>query len=534
MNEIKCPHCGTVFTINETEYSQLLAQVRGAEFEKEIHERLERETALLEEKAKNDLQSQVTQKEQEITELSTQLEQLKQSLELESQRALSQKDQEIAALKAEIDKLQSLKDFEAKEALTNKEQELKDLTVQLEQAKQEALTLKDKELAEKNEEVAKLSTQLEVSSEQTQLKIKDALAEKDQELLELKAQLDKLSDKSALELANALSEKDKEVQNLQAQLDKNNLEHANTLQKSLADVEKERDEAQNQLALQEKEAELQLSSVRNDYEVQLKAANEQVEFYKNFKAQQSTKAIGESLEVYAESEFNKVRSYAFPNAYFGKDNEVSSASGSKGDFIFREADENGVEILSIMFEMKNEADTTKTKHKNSDFYKELDKDRREKKCEYAVLVTMLEADNDYFNTGIVDVSHEYEKMYVVRPQFFIQLIGLLRNAALNSLKYKQELALVREQNIDITHFEDDLETFKNAFAKNYNSASKNFQKAIDEIDKAIKRMEAVKQALQTSDNQLRLANNKLDDVSVKKLIRKNPTMKAKFEALKEE
>lgn len=533
MNEIKCPRCGTVFTINETEYSQLLAQVRGAEFEKEIHERLERETALLEEKAKNDLQSQVTQKEQEITELSTQLEQLKQSLELESQRALSQKDQEIAALKAEIDKLQSLKDFEAKEALTNKEQELKDLTVQLEQAKQEALTLKDKELAEKNEEVAKLSTQLEVSSEQTQLKIKDALAEKDQELLELKAQLDKLSDKSALELANALSEKDKEVQNLQAQLDKNNLEHANTLQKSLADVEKERDEAQNQLALQEKEAELQLSSVRNDYEVQIKAANEQVEFYKNFKAQQSTKAIGESLEVYAESEFNKVRSYAFPNAYFGKDNEVSSASGSKGDFIFREADENGVEILSIMFEMKNEADTTKTKHKNSDFYKELDKDRREKKCEYAVLVTMLEADNDYFNTGIVDVSHEYEKMYVVRPQFFIQLIGLLRNAALNSLKYKQELALVREQNIDITHFEDDLETFKNAFAKNYNSASKNFQKAIDEIDKAIKRMEAVKTTLTTSENQLRLANNKLDDVSVKKLTRKNPTMKAKFEALKE-
>lgn len=416
MNEIKCPHCGMVFTINETEYSQLLAQVRGAEFEKEIHERLERETALLEEKSKNKLQVN--------------------------------------------------------------------------------------------------------------------LNDKDKEIADLRAQLDKLSDKSALELANALSEKDKEVQNLQAQLDKNNLEHANTLQKSLADVEKERDEAQNQLALQEKEAELQLSSVRNDYEVQLKAANEQVEFYKNFKAQQSTKAIGESLEVYAESEFNKVRSYAFPNAYFGKDNEVSSASGSKGDFIFREADENGVEILSIMFEMKNEADTTKTKHKNSDFYKELDKDRREKKCEYAVLVTMLEADNDYFNTGIVDVSHEYEKMYVVRPQFFIQLIGLLRNAALNSLKYKQELALVREQNIDITHFEDDLETFKNAFAKNYNSASKNFQKAIDEIDKAIKRMEAVKSALTTSENQLRLANNKLDDVSVKKLTRKNPTMKAKFEALK--
>ena len=417
MNTIKCPHCGTVFTINETEYSQLLAQVRGAEFEKEIHERLERETQLLQEKSKNDLQAN--------------------------------------------------------------------------------------------------------------------LNDKDKEIAELRAELDKLSDKNALELANALSDKDKEVQSLKNQVDKLRLEHENQLQKTLAQIEKERDEAQNQLVVQEKESALSLAAVRSDYEVQLKAANEQVEFYKNFKAQQSTKAIGESLEAYAESEFNKVRSYAFPNAYFGKDNEVSSASGSKGDFIFREADDNGVEILSIMFEMKNEADTTKTKHKNSDFYKELDKDRREKKCEYAVLVTMLEADNDYFNTGIVDVSHEYEKMYVIRPQFFIQLIGLLRNAALNSLQYQQELALIREQNIDITHFEEDLEVFKNAFAKNYNSASTNFKKAIDEIDKAIKRMEEVKRFLTTSENQLRLANNKLDDVSVKKLTRKNPTMKAKFEALKE-
>lgn len=416
MNTIKCPHCGTVFTINETEYSQLLAQVRGAEFEKEIHERLERETQLLQEKSKNDLQANLNDKDKEITEL--------------------------------------------------------------------------------------------------------------------RAELDKLSDKNALELANALSDKDKEVQSLKNQVDKLRLEHETQLQKTLAQIEKERDEAQNQLVVQEKESALSLAAVRSDYEVQLKAANEQVEFYKNFKAQQSTKAIGESLEAYAETEFNKVRSYAFPRAKFGKDNEIS-ASGSKGDFIFRDFDESGLEFISIMFEMKNEADTTKTKHKNADFLKELDKDRREKKCEYAVLVTMLEADNDYYNTGIVDVSHEYEKMYVIRPQFFIQLIGLLRNAALNSLKYKQELALVREQNIDITHFEDDLETFKNAFAKNYNSASTNFKKAIDEIDKAIKRMEAVKTALTTSENQLRLANNKLDDVSVKKLTRKNPTMKAKFEALKE-
>lgn len=445
MSNIKCPHCGTVFTINETEYSQLLAQVRSSEFDKELHERLAKEKALMEEKSKNDLQTQVSIKDQEIAELSAQLEQLKQTLELESQRQLSQKDQEIITLKSQLDNLNSVKKFE----------------------------------------------------------LTQALAEKDKELVDLNNQIERLS-----------------------------LENKTSLVEAVASVEKERDDAKAKLALQEKEAELSLASVKSDYEAQLKAANEQVEFYKNFKAQQSTKAIGESLEVYAETEFNKVRAYAFPNATFGKDNEVSSR-GSKGDFIYRETDENGVEILSIMFEMKNEADETKTKHKNKDFYKELDKDRREKNCEYAVLVTMLEADNDYFNTGIVDVSHEYEKMYVVRPQLFIQLIGILRNAALNSLKYKQELALVREQNIDITHFENDLETFKNAFAKNYNSASNNFKKAIDEIDKSIRRMEEVKRFLTTSENQLRLANNKLDDVSVKKLTRKNPTMRAKFEALKD-
>ena len=347
----------------------------------------------------------------------------------------------------------------------------------------------------------------------------------------MQARLEKAASQNQLDMERSLAEKEKEVQALQSQLEQARLQHQNELQRSLTSLEKERDSVKNQLALQEKESQLALSSVRSDYEVQLKAANEQVEFYKNFKAQQSTKAIGESLEIYAETEFNKVRSYAFPRAKFGKDNEIS-ASGSKGDFIFRDFDETGLEFISIMFEMKNEADTTKTKHKNADFLKELDKDRREKKCEYAVLVTMLEADNDYYNTGIVDVSHEYEKMYVIRPQFFIQLIGLLRNAALNSLQYQQELALIREQNIDITHFEEDLEVFKNAFAKNYHSASTNFKKAIDEIDKAIKRMEEVKRFLTTSENQLRLANNKLDDVSVKKLTRNNPTMKAKFEELK--
>ena len=416
-HNITCPHCGTAFQVNETEYSQLLAQVRGAEFEKEIHERLARETELLAQRAENDLQAR--------------------------------------------------------------------------------------------------------------------LSDKDKEILELTAKLDTFASQTELELSSAISKKDQEIQELKAQLGQIRLAKDLELQQAVAQMEKERDAAQNALVLQEQKQELALATTRQEYEVRLKAADEQVEFYKNFKAQQSTKAIGESLEQFAEAEFNKVRSYAFPRAKFAKDNEVS-VSGSKGDFIFRDFDESGLEFISIMFEMKNEADTTKTKHKNADFFKELDKDRREKKCEYAVLVSMLEADNDYYNTGIVDVSHEYEKMYVIRPQFFIQLIGILRNAALNSLQYQQELALVKEQNIDITHFEEDLEIFKNAFAKNYQSASNNFQKAIDEIDKAIKRMEAVKAALTTSENQLRLANNKLDDVSVKKLTRNNPTMKAKFEALKGE
>ena len=416
-HNITCPHCGTAFQVNETEYSQLLAQVRGAEFDKEIHERLARETELLAQRAENDLQAR--------------------------------------------------------------------------------------------------------------------LSDKDKEILELTAKLDTFASQTELKLSSAISKKDQEIQELKAQLGQIGLAKDLELQQAIAQVEKERDAAQNALVLHEQKQELALATTRQEYEVRLKAADEQVEFYKNFKAQQSTKAIGESLEQFAEAEFNKVRSYAFPRAKFAKDNEVS-VSGSKGDFIFRDFDESGLEFISIMFEMKNEADTTKTKHKNADFFKELDKDRREKKCEYAVLVSMLEADNDYYNTGIVDVSHEYEKMYVIRPQFFIQLIGILRNAALNSLQYQQELALVKEQNIDITHFEEDLEIFKNAFSKNYQSASNNFQKAIDEIDKAIKRMEAVKAALTTSENQLRLANNKLDDVSVKKLTRNNPTMKAKFEALKEE
>ena len=268
---------------------------------------------------------------------------------------------------------------------------------------------------------------------------------------------------------------------------------------------------------------------KESYDAQLKNKDEQIEYYKDFKAKQSTKMIGESLEMHCYTEFNKLRSTGFKNAYFEKDNDART--GSKGDFIFRDYDDEGTEIISIMFEMKNEADTTATKHKNEDFFKELDKDRNQKNCEYAVLVSLLEADNELYNEGIVDVSHKYEKMYVIRPQFFIPMITLLRNAALHSLQYKKELALVREQNIDISNFEENMNTFKEGFSRNYRIASEKFAKAIDEIDKTISHLQKTKEALLSSDNNLRLANNKVEDLSIKKLTRNNPTMKAMFDEL---
>ena len=456
MNQIKCPHCGEVFTVDESGFSDILAQVRTQEFEQEIHAQLEKEKVLM-----------AVQSEAKLAELEHQLKTLAVSkvteLKLVEEQTKASNQTELLSLKTELEKAQQARD-------------------NLEQAKAVEIQLV--------EEQTKATLQLELS--------------------DLKAQLAQLAAQNELALQQTMSDSEK----------------------ALTEVAKERDAVQNQLLLAEKEQALKQNSVKNEYEILLKAKNDEVAFYKNFKAQQSTKAIGESLENFAENEFNKVRATMFPNAYFEKDNDART--GSKGDFVYRERDGYGNEIISIMFEMKNEGDETATKHKNRDFYKELDKDRREKTCEYAVLVTMLEADNDYFNTGIVDVSHDYAKMYVVRPNFFIQLIGLLRNAAMNSLAYKQEIALIREQNIDITTFEDDLDLFKTGFAKNYTSASKNFAKAIDEIDKSIKRMEEVKKALLTSENQLRLANNKLEDVSVKKLTKKNPTMAEKFANLNSE
>lgn len=430
MNEIKCPHCSTVFTINETEYNQLLDQIRNHEFEKEIHARVD--------------------------------------LELKNQ-------------KTEFESKLRLKEAEFKNTLDN-------------------------EMSTKNNEISRLNLLLNSAASNAKIENKEAL---------LKQQLDyeeKLN-KSASEIQELKTEKMMLEQNLKDQYTK-----------TISDLE-------HQLDSFELMKNAEINSLLKSHEVEVKLLQETIETYKDFKARQSTKAIGESLEHFSETEFNKVRSIAFPNAYFAKDNEISK-SGSKGDFIFRDY-MDGMEFISIMFEMKNEADTTKSKHRNSDFYKELDKDRREKGCEYAVLVSMLEADNDYFNTGIVDVSAEsgYEKMYVIRPQFFIQLIGILRNAALNTIEYKKQIQEIQNQNIDVSNFERDLDEFKNLFFKHYTNATDRFGDAIKAIDASIAQMEKIRDALTKSSTHLKRANDRLEDVSVKKLTRNNPTMQAKFAEL---
>ena len=430
MNEIKCPHCSTVFTINETEYNQLLDQIRNHEFEKEIHARVD--------------------------------------LELKNQKT----------------------EFESK--LRLKEAEFKNIL--------------DNEMSTKNNEISRLNLLLNSAASNAKIENKEAL---------LKQQLD---------YEEKLNKSASEIQELKTE--------NKMLEQTLKDqYSKEISDLQHQLDSFELLKNAEINALSKSHDVEVKLLQETIETYKDFKARQSTKAIGESLEHFAETEFNKVRSIAFPNAYFAKDNEISK-SGSKGDFIFRDY-MDGMEFISIMFEMKNEADTTKSKHRNSDFYKELDKDRREKGCEYAVLVSMLEADNDYFNTGIVDVSAEsgYDKMYVIRPQFFIQLIGILRNAGLNTIEYKKQIQKIQNQNIDVSNFERDLDEFKNLFFKHYTNATDRFGDAIKAIDASIAQMEKIRDALTKSSTHLKRANDRLEDVSVKKLTRNNPTMKVKFAEL---
>jgi hypothetical protein len=334
------------------------------------------------------------------------------------------------------------------------------------------------------------------------------------------------------ELQADAAKKDAEIAKLQAKIEATTTEQKLAVTEAVNKVEKERDELSGELKSKETEKQLLEASLKDKYESELKTKDEMIAYYKDMKAKLSTKMVGETLEQHCETEFNKLRATAFPNAYFEKDNDATT--GSKGDYIYRESDEAGNEIISIMFEMKNEGDETATKHKNEDFLRELNKDRTEKKCEYAVLVSLLEADSELYNTGIVDVSHKHLKMYVIRPQFFIPIITLLRNAALNSLKYKSELALVRAQNIDVTNFEGQLNDFRDSFGRNYRLASEKFKTAIESIDKSIVQLQKTKENLLRSEDNLRIANNKADELTVKKLTRGNPTIAAKFDELNTE
>ena len=403
----------------------------------------------------------------------------------EMEKRAAAKDAEIQALKASLDAGETARKLAVAEALGAVERERDALVHQLAQARQ------DQQAAARLAEAQLLS------------QLQNTAAKKDAEIQDLKARLDALASSQKLATIEAVSV-----------------------------VEKERDALKSGLAQAALEKQLAEQALKDKYETQIKDRDDAIERLRDMKARLSTKMVGETLEQHCEVEFNRIRATAFPRAYFEKDNDARS--GSKGDYIFRDSDEAGTEIVSIMFEMKNESDRTATKNRNEDFLKELDKDRVEKGCEYAVLVSLLEPDSELYNTGIVDVFHRYPKMYVVRPQFFIPIITLLRNAAMNSLKYKSELALVKAQNIDITNFEADLETFKNAFAKNYDLASRRFQTAIDEIDKSIDHLQKTKEALMGTDRNLRLANDKAQDVTIKKLTKGNPTMGAKFAELKDQ
>ena len=389
-------------------------------------------------------------------------------------------------------------------------------------------------LAERDKETA-----LQLARAQMERERQQSVADKEAEIAKLQAQIASLSELSEAKLLNQLqrvaAEKDAEIQKLQSQVQAHDTSKALAIRESIESVQQERDALRAALDRAALEKELAEKALVEKYQTQIRDRDEAIERLRDMKARLSTKMLGETLEQHCEVTFNQIRATAFPNAYFEKDTDART--GSKGDYLFRDFDAsdpaNTIEIVSIMFEMKNEADTTATKKRNEDFFKELDKDRTEKGCEYAVLVSLLESESELYNTGIVDVSHRYPKMYVIRPQFFLPMITLLRNAALNSLRYRQELALVKAQNIDITNFEADLEGFKDAFAKNYDLAARRFQTAIDEIDKSIDHLQKTKDALLGADRNLRLANDKAQNVTIKRLTQGNPTMKAKFDELSE-
>ena len=535
MHEIICPHCGKAFKIDEAGYGEILKQVRDSEFDKQLHERLE----LAEQDKRNAVEIAETRVASEL------------------QKTAAIKEAEIQDLKAKLDAGEVSRKLAVVEALSALEKERDSLANELERTKQDTQAVSD--LAEarlENElqraaaltdaEIQELKAKLDAGEVARKLSVAEALSAVEKERAALANELEQAKqDKLAIaklaeaklaeaklenELQRASAKKDAEIQGLKSDLEAIELSQKLAMIQAVNALEKERDDLKRNLERAELEKQLAEKSLKDKYETQIKDRDGVIDRLHDMKARLSTKMVGETLELHCETEFNRIRATAFPRAYFEKDNDTRT--GSKGDYIFRDTDEIGTEIVSIMFEMKNESDRTATKNKNEDFLKELDKDRTEKGCEYAVLVSLLEPESELYNTGIIDVFHRYPKTYVVRPQFFLPIITLLRNAAMNSLKYKSELALVKAQHVDVTNFETELETFKNAFARNYDLASRRFQTAIDEIDKSIDHLQKTKEALLGTERNLRLANDKAQDVTVKKLTRGNPTMAAKFSELK--
>lgn len=460
MKELKCPKCGSVFTVDEADYASIVNQVKNTEFQAEVNRRL-----------------------------------------------------------AELHKQQQA--------------ELEADTLKVKQEYTTKLSAKEIELGKKDAEIAKLTEQVVNIAQAKQLDFNTILSQKEQEIIRLKEQMNSVAQNKQLELNVELAKKDQEIANLKSAAGQNSsklqiavLEEKNKAQEALQYKEREIAELQNKVSSEKSAAAIREKSLSEQHLFELKQLQDQVSYYKEMKAKMSTKMIGETLEIHCSTEFNRIRTSMYPNAYFEKDNDVKS--GSKGDFIFRDYMDS-MEYISIMFEMKNEMDETATKHRNEDFFAKLDKDRNEKGCEYAVLVSLLEPDSELYNEGIVDVSYRYPKMFVIRPQFFMPLISLLSQASKKSIEYKRELAIARSQSVDVTNFEEQLNDFKDKFSNNYRLASEKFQKAIDEIDKSIDHLQKIKEALTGSERNLRLANDKAEDLTIKKLTRGNTTMKAKFE-----
>ena len=545
MKEIRCPKCQSVFQVDEADYASIVSQVKNAEFNDELNRRLEEVRKQYAAELKADVMKseqtfgqQLSAKDLEIGEKNTEIERLKAQIDsmaqakaLELAEEMSKKDQEISELKAKIESTAQAKALELAGEMNKKDQEISELKAKIESTAQaKALELAG-EMNKKDQEISELKAKIESMAQAKALELAGEMNKKNQEISELKAKIESMVQTNALELAGELAKKDKEISELKSTISQSKdacqiavLEEQRKAQDALKEKDNKIVELTGMVSQQKNEAALRENNIKETYEIQLKKKQEEVDYYKDLKTRMSTKMVGETLEIHCSTEFNRMRPL-FPNAYFEKDNDASG--GSKGDFIFRDY-EDGFEYISIMFEMKNEMDQTATKHKNEDFLKKLDEDRRAKKCEFAVLVSLLEPESELYNTGIVDMSHRYPKMYVIRPQFFLPLITLLVQTSKKSIEYQRQLAIARSQSVDVTNFESRLNDFKEKFANNYRLASEKFKTAIDEIDKSITHLQKIKEALVGSERNLRLANDKADSLTIKKLTYNNPTMKEKF------